>query len=283
MSPDAPHPTPSWDDAPAALWRTGLGLCLFVILYALLLSLWFIAATPPVAQLLPGPAAATVLMLFSFVAALLALELVLRVLHGRGLVALTGPAGLFWPQLLRVALHVLPVAVVLTLLPLPDALTPVRHLDLAPWLSRLPLALAGVAVQIAAEEFLFRGYLQSRLRARFGHPVLWLGLPALLFGLLHFDPAGGDNAPWFVLYATLFGLVAGDLTARSGSLGPAMALHFLNNCIALTVTSFPDELGGLALWHLPVRPDDPALQAVIPLELGSTLVLWLAARVAIRR
>ncbi|WP_010138630.1 CPBP family intramembrane glutamic endopeptidase [Oceanicola sp. S124] len=283
MTADAPHPTPSWDDAPATLWRTSAGLCIFIVLYGLLISLWFMTATSLIAGLLPGPAAATVLMLFSFASALLALELVLRALHGRGLIALTGPGALFWPQLLRVALHALPVVVVLSLLPLPDALTPVRHLDLAPWLALLPLALAGVAVQIAAEEFLFRGYLQSRLQARFRHPVLWLGLPALFFGLLHFDPAGGDNAPWFVLYATLFGLVTGDLTARSGSLGPAMALHFLNNCIALTVTSFPDGLGGLSLWHLPVRPDDPALQAVIPLELGATLVLWLAARVAIRR
>ena len=283
MSPDDPTPAPPWRDTPPALWRTGAGLCLFTLLYTVLIGLWFLTASPILAQLMPGPQAATLLMLLSFLMALLALALVMQLLHGRGLGAVAGSPRLLARQGLRVALHALPVIAIVSLLPLPEAMEPRRHLPFDTWAARLPLALAGVAVQIAAEEYLFRGYLQSRLRARFDHPLLWLALPALFFGLLHYDTSAGANAPWFVLYATCFGLAAGDLTARSGTLGPALALHFLNNCIALTLVSFPDELGGLALYHLPLSADDPALQAVIPLELGATLVLWLAARVAIRR
>lgn len=283
MSPDDPTSAPRGQDDPPALWRTGAGLCLFAVLYSALIGLWFVAATPPLARLLPGPQALSLLMLYSFATALLALALVMWLLHGRGPGTVAGAPGLLLRQALRVALYVLPVIAVVALLPLPEAFTPSRNLETGRWLSLLPLALLGVAIQIAAEEFLFRGYLQSRLQARFRHRGLWIGLPALLFGVLHFDPSAGDNAPWFVLYATLFGLAAGDLTARAGTLGPALALHFLNNAIALTLLSFPDELGGLALFHLPLSSDDPALLQMIPIELASTGVLWLAGRVALGR
>lgn len=283
MTDPRPDSTPLWRDTPPALWRSVLGLLIFLGLYSVLLSLWFIALAPFAAALPAGRQVATLLMLTSFVTALLALELVLRMLHGRGLAALAGPLPPLLRQGGRVLLYALPVMVVLSALPMPEALAPRRHLQTGAWLSWLPLGLLAVAIQISAEEFLFRGYVQGRLRARFDHPALWLVLPALLFGVLHFDPGSGGNAWWFVASATAFGLAAGDLTARSGSLGPALALHFLNNCTAILILSFGDELGGLALYHMTIRQDDAALLPLMPVDLASTLVLWLTARLALRR
>lgn len=283
MTGPSPDSTPPWRDTPPALWRTGAGFLLFIVFYAVLLSLWFIALTPIISAMMAGRQVATLVMLSSFAVALLALELVLRLLHGRGLGVLIGSLPLTLRQGGRVLLYALPVVLVISLLPMSEALEPRRYLSTGTWLRWLPLGLLAVAIQISAEEFLFRGYLQGRLQARLDHPALWLGLPALIFGALHFDATAGDNAIWFVVSAAAFGLAAGDLTARAGTLGPALALHFLNNCIALLGVSFGDELGGLALYHLTIRQDDPALLPLIPVELASTFVLWLTARLALRR
>ncbi|KAA2312526.1 CPBP family intramembrane metalloprotease [Pseudooceanicola sediminis] len=294
---------PHWQDDPAALWRTAAGFGIFTVLYVVLLSLWFIGAaglfglgdpTRAVQTGTPGAdaaggdalasgAAATLLFLGSFAAALVALTLMLRLLHGRGLAALIGPWPLAGAQFLRVAGHVALLQAIVWLLPMPADLRPERHLGLAPWVGLLPVALPAILIQIAAEELLFRGYLQSRLSARFANPLVWMVLPSLVFGALHYQGAAGPNGLWFVASATLFALTAADLTARSGTLGPALALHFINNVLAILFIGFGDELGGLALYHLPVEASDPALTPLMPLDLATTAVLWLAARLALRR
>ncbi len=68
------------------------------------------------------------------------------------------------------------------------------------------------------EEVLFRGVLQPRLG---------LLVATLLFGLLHF-PFRRSLWPW-TLFALAMGAVLGDLTAWSGTLWPAILLHFLVN------------------------------------------------------
>ena len=75
-----------------------------------------------------------------------------------------------------------------------------------------------------------------------------------------------------------------DLTARSGSLGPAIAVHFCNNVSAILVVSLPDDLSGLALYLTPFgMQDTDALAAWLPVDFAMMLVFWLAARLAIRR
>lgn len=70
----------------------------------------------------------------------------------------------------------------------------------------------------AGEEVIFRGVLQPRLG-------LWVA--TLLFGLLHV-PVRRSLVPW-TLFALAIGLVLGLLTEWSGSLWPAILLHFLVN------------------------------------------------------
>jgi membrane protease YdiL (CAAX protease family) len=140
-------------------------------------------------------------------------------------------------------------------------------------------------VQVSAEELVFRGYLQQALAARFSHPVIWLGLPSALFGAAHYMPQeAGDNAWLLCLWAMGFGLLMADLTARAGTLGPAIAVHFVNNIVALLILGSPSSLFGLALYLLPYEMSDvAALRPWLWVDCATMLVLWLVARLAIRR
>ncbi len=73
------------------------------------------------------------------------------------------------------------------------------------------------------EEILFRGALQGLLHPCGSGPAILA--PALLFALLHQDPAQ-------CLTAFCCGLFLGWLAERTGSILPGMLLHFVNNGIA---------------------------------------------------
>ncbi|MCX8226128.1 MAG: CPBP family intramembrane metalloprotease, partial [Sulfitobacter sp.] len=82
----------------------------------------------------------------------------------------------------------------------------------------------------------------------------------------------------------VFGILMADLTARAGSLGPAIAVHLCNNVAAILITSMPDDLSGLALYLTPFSMEDTeAMRAWLPVDFALMLVSWLAARLAIRR
>ncbi|GAA0290229.1 CPBP family intramembrane glutamic endopeptidase [Rhodovulum strictum] len=221
-------------------------------------------------------------LLASFLFMLVATLVAASTFHGRGLLSLTGPAGRAVAQFLRVlgALVLLYGALAL-ILPAGADLRP--NLDPARWLMLLPLALPLVLLQVTAEEVLFRGYLQQQLAARFQSPLIWIGLPAALFALGHYQPGiAGGNAVMVTLWAGLFGIAAADLTARSGTLGPAIALHFVNNAVAILVVALDGPISGLALYTYPFAADDPALVPLFLVDLGVLGVSWLAARVALR-
>lgn len=156
----------------------------------------------------------------------------------------------------------------------------VRNLDLSTWLFWLPFALVALVMQTGAEELFFRGYLQSQLAARFRSPILWLVLPALLFGFAHFAPGlPGGNAWLYVGFAALFGLLAGDLTARTGSLGAAWGWHFGNNALAVLVVATEGSVTGLGFW----RTNESLLEPITlsPFMLFDVLILlgvWYAIR-----
>jgi membrane protease YdiL (CAAX protease family) len=148
----------------------------------------------------------------------------------------------------------------------------------------LPLSLTGLLIQVSAEELVFRGYLQQQLAARFATPLIWAGVPALLFGLAHHDTAMGGNVWLVVIWAGLFGLLMADLTARAGTLGPAIAVHFVNNFLGLLVIAPAETLSGLALYTYTFSLADTAMvRQLLPVDFALMLVSWLAARLALRR
>jgi len=157
------------------------------------------------------------------------------------------------------------------------------------WVMVLPFACAAILLQTTAEEIYFRGYIQSTLAARFSNPLIWMLLPSLFFGLLHWTAeAGPVQAVHTVIITTAFGMAAADLTARSGTLGAATALHFVYNAgLMLTSGVSGDPLSGLALYLFDADiaaaiEAGPLVSLDLLIWLLILAILWLAARNALR-
>ena len=281
--------------ATAAPWRLLVGLVVLAGLFLALgvgwaylhgLILGATGAGLSLAELQSaGTPRAVLVNLYLFALLILALAGTLGVVHRRRLRSLIGPRGPAAAQFLRALFAVALLYAVMALLPQPGGLMPRPNTAPALWVRYLPAALLGLLIQVSAEEMVFRGYLQSQLAARFSSPLIWLGGPALLFGLLHHDPASFGPNTWVVIgWAGLFGLIAGDLTARAGTLGPAIALHLINNFAAILLTAPKGSFDGLALYIYPFAADDAAvLWRWMPMDLLMLLCSWLAIRLALRR
>lgn len=271
----------------APLWRLVVGISLVVAIYFLCLSAWFFAEMflgAAVSSGLGRSPVSVVGLLFSFVCIYPGLWLAVRILHRRPLRTLFGPAAALRRDAGRTILAALCVFVLALALPGPGTPEIVPNLPFDRWLGWLPLGLVALAVQITAEELVFRGYIQSQLAARFNSPWVWMVLPAVTFGALHYNPAeAGANAIWMLVPAVLFGIVAADLTARAGNLGPALALHLLNNFASIFILAPGDMMSGLALWRMPVSVSDPVILEQLPTEALVLFILWLTVRLAIRK
>jgi membrane protease YdiL (CAAX protease family) len=83
-------------------------------------------------------------------------------------------------------------------------------------------------VSSAGEEILFRGAIQ---------PFLGIWFTSFLFGALHLDPEGGVSV--WTGWAVLAGVVLGGVVNVTGSLWPAVAIHFTVNFIGLLALARP--------------------------------------------
>lgn len=283
-----------------------------LVMGVLLIEALYAAATQATdAMLMPLPPAWTdgyyfgttrlglIAQLFSFGLLGAAVILTARVLHDRGPFSLLGqatPPGNGLAQMRRVTLAVLGLFLLTELLPPYWSLSGMEVAAPLSWLALLPVSLLALTVQIGAEEIFYRGYVQQQLAARFRSPLIWMTLPNVLFAYAHWDAAAPLNeAVEYVVWAFFFGLAASDLTARTGSLGAAAGFHLANNIYAFLF--FGDIEGpdnGLALFLF--SPDDAAGPADLPevftgpwvssaflVELGIVVLMWLAARLALRR
>ena len=137
-----------------------------------------------------------------------------------------------------------------SLLALPFTEAPIRNQNLSTWLIWLPVGLAALILQTGGEEIFFRGYLQSQLAARFGNTTVAVIAPSILFGFAHYVPfIPAEAALIYVAIAALFGILAADLTIRTGSLGAAWGFHLANNTLAVLFIAPSGTVTGLALWR----------------------------------
>ncbi|WP_212523795.1 CPBP family intramembrane glutamic endopeptidase [Actibacterium sp. MT2.3-13A] len=275
------------------LWRLGLGLLL--ILFCLLgtFAIMLVAIYPVIGPLnyfgwvrglsQPDTPGKVLFLLGTFFGMALGPVLAAGACHFRGPGTLFGPAGetlrgFFLTVAVLAPLYALALAAGWLIAP------PMPNLPLGQWFGWLPLALPLVLLQTTAEELVFRGYLQQQLAARFAARWVWMGLPALIFAALHYNPQAGMNL-WLILAATLgFALIAADLTERTGSLGAAMGLHFANNVFAMLVLSVQGTITGLALYLTPYGVGDASLLPLgLALDLGMLFVIWRLLRAVLTR
>lgn len=268
------------------LWRLAVGLVGFLFLFLVGSQFYFAAfagiflSDPDV--ILPQT---TLLVLFHFVVWIAALSAVLHALHKRTLLSLIGPHPQMHALFLRCIWAVMLLYLAVALLPPygPEAL-PNPNIEFTQWLGIVPFAIIGLLIQTSAEELLFRGYIQSQLAARFRSPIIWMMVPSFLFASLHYSPAYGEAATWVVIWSFTFGILVADLTARTGSLIPAIALHFGINVLGMLWMGSAEQLGGLALYHSPYSAQEWAeTPALLMAEFLILLCGWLVVRIAVRR
>ena len=277
--------------APAAeksqIWRLIVGMILIVGVFIGLGSLIYTLILQALTSLTVGIDVANVLsLLFSFGAASVGVFATVYFVHNCQPGVIFGPIRATLTHFYLVAFAMTALLVALAVLPPWGFDEPlIANRAFWPWLLVLPIALISVLIQTSAEEILFRGYLQQHLGARFSSPWIWMVLPSVLFGLAHYDPQGaGENAWIVVAWATFFGIAMADLTARAGNLGPALAVHFVNNITALLIVAMPDEFGAAALFVLPFDLSDvEMIRAWLPVDFATTFVMWLVARLIIQR
>jgi membrane protease YdiL (CAAX protease family)/uncharacterized RDD family membrane protein YckC len=99
--------------------------------------------------------------------------------------------------------------------------------------STLAAIAGGILIIVFApisEEIFFRGFVYGGIRTRLG---LWpaAAISAVVFGLLHISSGDLSIVPPLVI----FGLLLCWLYEYTGSLGPPVVLHMINNAIAFTV------------------------------------------------
>jgi hypothetical protein len=99
-----------------------------------------------------------------------------------------------------------------------------------------------------AEEFFFRGFLFGVLRrwriSVAGHQIgVWVAaaVTGILFGLAH----TGSAAPQFLIPLAVLGFILCLVRWQTGSLYPCMALHSVNNALAMGINQFHWTVGGI--------------------------------------
>ncbi len=300
MIPPRPHPYDAILRSAARcpeLWRIAVQILAALALGALVTPLLYALIGRMAPALMPisfGPNGVVIgatpggmfVLLSGYGVLLVGSVILARRLHRRSLREITGPANVMRRQFFATLKWIALLSFVTMLLPWdnPEAELS-ENLGLGLWLFWMPFALLGLMIQITAEEVFFRGYLQSQLIASTKSYTLGVLASSVLFGLGHLSGAAEGAAAIFpVVWAILFGLVAGDLTARSGTIGPACALHLMNNATAMLIAPQQDMMSGFGRMvqtlNLTDAYSDPK---VIVFQTLLLLATWLTARLAIRR
>jgi membrane protease YdiL (CAAX protease family) len=126
----------------------------------------------------------------------------------------------------------------------------------------LEVLVVGV-LSATCEELFFRGFLQRRLVPRFG-PWIGITVPALLFGIAHWDPHHST-------FAFLFGLWIGYAAWIANSTWVAVFAHVVNNTVSVLTLAFGADDAGA-----------PRSQHVFVLALAIVAVTAIAAALARR-
>ncbi|MDG1997778.1 MAG: CPBP family intramembrane metalloprotease [Amylibacter sp.] len=189
----------------------------------------------------------TIIGLSTFCAMLGAVWITTLILRRQNLCALVGPG----PVLRNFGIAVLAtVPIVLISFGLSLWFGEVHpNLSLGIWLVWMLPALPLLLIQVSSEELIFRGYFLQELAVRFKSRWVWIIVPSIFFGFLHHDPIRmGSNALLIVIVTIFFSIVATDVTVRTGNLGAAIGLHFINNLQSMMLLSLDGTPNGLSFY-----------------------------------
>lgn len=268
-------------------WRLLVAL-IFVVLFCFAMLSGLVAALPYVISedayaevMADGGAGLTrlsaSLVLASIAILPLALLIVVPVLHRRSFMSLFGPLGRL-VQDFRTAVLIFSALALAVGIPLALYEGTTVHQPLGMVLAMLPVSILLILLQTGAEEVVFRGYIMQQLAARFQSPWIWMILPSVGFGLLHFDPTVPPVNAWAIVASIILtGILWADLVRITGNLGAAFGWHFANNFLVMTFVGYSDTMNGLGWRLLPFGyADSPAYYLALDPILA--IVTWVVLR-----
>jgi membrane protease YdiL (CAAX protease family) len=128
-----------------------------------------------------------------------------------------------------------------------------------------------VPLQAAAEEYLTRGWLMQAVGQWFRRPWVPIVLQAVVFAALH-----GWGTTWGFADLLIFGAIAGWLTVRTGGLEAAIALHLMNNVLAVMVGAATNDLS--TETTAADMPWPAMVIDAVALTAYAAVILWLVRR-----
>lgn len=174
-----------------------------------------------------------VLLLLSFVAALIVLLVLVRYLHNRSMLSLVSPARkVHWRKFFfAMIVWFLLTAIVEVVLYVMDPQAYNFVLDWRAWLPLIVVALLMLPLQTTFEELLVRGYLMQRIAVAFNRPWPAVVLTAAFFGVMHL---GNPEIEEFGLvpmmgYYVSVGLALAVITVLDNGLEYALGIHAATN------------------------------------------------------
>ena len=254
------------DQGKAGFLRYAIGLVVILVIFFILSGMFGLL---PMGLLVPNYKESliwnTVALLASFVLAFVAIPPLVKLIHGRPSWSVAMPDGkfkawdfwtAFWVGMATTAIFGL-IFSVLGLLPV----KPNPDFKLTNFLILFIVAFFGIFIQAGAEELLFRGYITQFVRRFSSSKILFLGIPALLFGLPHIgnisDSVSGGY--WVMLPYIISGLLYGWFAHRSGSLWMSLGLHLANNFSSVVLIGTIGDVLPTAAPFVVQLPDSLAL------------------------
>ena len=235
-----------WYHGPLALLSVVVVGLLFVLVVGFTSVLASVIAGIPLgADALPtDPGWSAAVILVTVAAALPAVLLVVRFVERRRPGTLSSVTGRLRGRWLAVCL--VPALAVSVLAGLVAELVDPTEGTFAGWSSFLGVAVVALVLtpfQVAAEEYLFRGWIVQTFGAVVRSPWPGVAVSAVLFALVH---EGTTASAWGFADLVVFAVALSLVTLRTGGLEAALALHMVHNAVSWVVSAAYGATGSIA-------------------------------------
>ncbi|MGD7707307.1 lysostaphin resistance A-like protein [Microlunatus sp. Y2014] len=180
-----------------------------------------------------------------------------------------------WGWFLRVNLVLIPVMIVyLVITSLPVLQDPQPGQD---WLWFLLIGLLITPFQAAGEEYGFRGLINRATATWSSNRWVAFAIGAVISGVL-FTIAHAATDPWLNAYYFSFGAILCAVVWLTGGIEAAVAMHVVNNVVAIVLSSLTADLGGMFDRSAGTGGPFMLIQIGVMAILGAVMVLWARRR-----
>jgi membrane protease YdiL (CAAX protease family) len=269
----------------ASLWRYVVGTILILFVFFFLSGF----GQFPILLLVPNYKSSRILSVIAtllvFAIAFFALPPIVRLIHARPYWSVAMPRPRFerwnfWAGFVSGIAVGLVCALIFSL----AGVMPIEsnpEFDVGTWLVLAVVGFAGIFIQAGSEELLFRGYLTQFTRRFTANPLLFIGIPALLFALPHIANIAALGGGLLVMTPYLIaGVLYAWVAYKTGSLWMALGLHLANNYSGLALVG---TKGDILPTAAPFQVNVPSLPVVSLAVAVQTLIIMVVVNYLLAR